>query len=87
MQVLFIHQNFPAQFVHLSTALAAKPGNKIVGLGENQNRTPPGVAHARYPKPKAHGEQTHRYLRQMEAAVRRGQATRRCDHTYGGRGV
>ena len=75
MQVLFIHQNFPAQFVHLSAALAAMPGNKIVGLGENQNRTPPGVTHARYPKPKAHGDQTHRYLRQMEAAVRRGQAT------------
>ncbi|HYF08277.1 MAG TPA: glycosyltransferase [Acetobacteraceae bacterium] len=74
MQALFIHQNFPAQFVHLSAALATRPGNKVVGLGENANRAPPDVVHARYPKPKGHGDQTHRYLRQTEAAVRRGQA-------------
>lgn len=77
MQILFVHQNFPAQFVHLSAALAAIPGNKVFGLGENLNRTPRDVVHARYPKPQAHGDQTHRYLRQAESAVRRGQATAR----------
>lgn len=74
MQVLFIHQNFPAQFVHLSAALAARPGNKIYGLGENPNKAPQGVVHARYPKPNGPGEKTHRYLRSTEAGIRRGQA-------------
>lgn len=74
MQVLFIHQNFPAQFVHLSGALAARPGNKIYGLGENQQAAPKGVLHARYPKPKGPGDATHRYLRATEGAVRRAQA-------------
>ena len=87
MQVLFVHQNFPAQFVHLSAALAAQPGNKIFGLGENPNRTPPNVIHARYKKPQGHGDQTHRYLRQTEAAVRRGQATAQACWQLRNRGV
>lgn len=74
MQVLFVHQNFPAQFVHLSAALAARPGNKVYGLGENPNKAPPGVVHARYPKPNGAGDRTHRYLRTTEAGIRRGQA-------------
>ena len=73
MQVLFVHQNFPAQFVHLATALAANPENQIFGLGENATRTPPRVVHARYKKPDPAGDATHRYLRLTEAAIRRGQ--------------
>lgn len=32
MKVLFVHQNFPAQFKHLAPALAAVPGNSVVAL-------------------------------------------------------
>lgn len=75
MQVLFIHQNFPGQFVHLAGALAARPGCKVFGLGENPNPSPANVVHARYKKPQSWGEQTHRYLKLTEAAIRRGQTT------------
>ena len=32
MRIVFIHQNFPAQFKHLAPALAADPANKVLAL-------------------------------------------------------
>lgn len=43
MRFLFIHQNFPAQFVHLAPALA-RQGHQVVGLGTQRPRVVmPGV--------------------------------------------
>ena len=77
VQALFIHQNFPGQYRHLSPLIAARKGARVIGLGERQNTTPPGVQHLRYAPPEGAGEKTHRYLRPVEAAVRRGQAVAR----------
>lgn len=52
MNVLFVHQNFPAQFRHVAPELA-RQGHQVVALGVN--RTPdvlPGVKHLLH-KPKA----------------------------------
>jgi glycosyltransferase involved in cell wall biosynthesis len=49
MKLLFIHQNFPAQFVHLATLLA-KQGHEVVALGI-EGRPLPGIKFLRY-KPK-----------------------------------
>ena len=47
---LFIHQNFPGQFVHVAQALA-RLGHEVVALGI-QGREVPGVRYIRYkPKP------------------------------------
>lgn len=73
VQALFIHQNFPGQWRHLSPMIAKRKGARVFGLGERDNPTPAGVVHARYPTPQGPGEKTHRYLRPIEAAVRRGQ--------------
>ncbi|MBR0660015.1 glycosyltransferase [Neoroseomonas oryzicola] len=73
VQALFIHQNFPGQWRHLAPMIAKRPGARVVGLGERQNVTPPGVNHLRYPPPDPAGDKTHRYLRPVESAVRRGQ--------------
>jgi len=43
---LFIHQNFPGQFVHVAQALAAQ-GHRVVALGI-QGRNVPGVEYVRY---------------------------------------
>lgn len=43
---LFVHQNFPAQFVHVATALAQQ-GNEVVALAI-QGRDVPGVRLVRY---------------------------------------
>jgi len=32
MNILFIHQNFPAQFKHLAPALAADKNNQVIAL-------------------------------------------------------
>jgi glycosyltransferase involved in cell wall biosynthesis len=77
VQALFIHQNFPGQYRHLAPAIARRPGARVIGLGERANPCPPGPEHLRYPAPEPAGEKTHRYLRPIEAAVRRGQTVAR----------
>lgn len=50
-RILFIHQNFPGQFVHAAAELA-RLGHQVVALSIQQNRTIPGVEVLRYtPKP------------------------------------
>jgi glycosyltransferase involved in cell wall biosynthesis len=51
MRFLFVHQNFPGQFRHVSTALAAR-GHEVVALGVNRAAEEfPGVRHLLYPQP------------------------------------
>ena len=87
VQCLFVHQNFPGQYRHLAPALAARPGVKVVGLGENPGAALPGVDHLRYPRPEGAGEATHRYLRRTEAYIRRGQVVARAAQTLHRQGL
>ena len=50
---LFIHQNFPGQFVHIAAALAAA-GHRVVALGI-AGRNVPGVQYLRYEPARAPG--------------------------------
>jgi glycosyltransferase involved in cell wall biosynthesis len=77
VQALFIHQNFPGQYRHLAPLISKRKGARVIGLGERANQSPPGPTHLRYAAPEGAGEKTHRYLRPVEAAVRRGQAVAR----------
>ncbi|HZX27694.1 MAG TPA: glycosyltransferase [Telluria sp.] len=43
MNVLFIHPNFPAQFVHHAAALAADPAHRVVALSMHGAPAPAGV--------------------------------------------
>lgn len=80
MRVLFIHQNFPGQYLHLARRLKDE-GHTVAGLGETKNIRNRGVVKGvmtiGYPTPKEAGEKTHHYLQSTEAAVRRGQAVAR----------
>src|SRR3954464_15947300 len=52
MRFLFVHQNFPGQFRHVATALAAR-GHEVVGLGVHRTADKfPGVKHLLYAEPK-----------------------------------
>lgn len=76
MNVLFIHQNFPGQYLHMATALADDPNNRVVAIGEGKNigrLQHPGVMEIGYKSPKGAGAATHHYLRSTEAGIRRGQ--------------
>jgi glycosyltransferase involved in cell wall biosynthesis len=52
MKILFVHQNFPGQFIHLAPALA-KRGHDVLALCDDFNKrsSPVRVARYRYQKP------------------------------------
>ncbi|MFO1175836.1 MAG: glycosyltransferase [Paracoccaceae bacterium] len=50
MQILFVHQNFPGQFVHLAPALARR-GHRVVALADITNKRPQTVETYYYRKP------------------------------------
>jgi glycosyltransferase involved in cell wall biosynthesis len=80
VKLLFIHQNFPGQYLYLVRFLL-RAGHEIVGIGENVNISNRGVLRGcttiGYPTPQQAGPATHHYLRGLEAGVRRGQVVAR----------
>jgi len=73
MNILFIHQNMPAQFKHLAPLLA-REGHRVYFLTKACRRKLPGVTECLYPAPRAIRKETHNYLRRFEDAVLHGQA-------------
>ena len=47
MNILFLHQNFPGQFLHLAPALA-RLGHRVVALARRDNGALPGIQSYRY---------------------------------------
>ena len=74
MKVLFIHQNFPGQFIHLSAALARDSGNQVVALAVERNPAPAGVAVRHYSLLRDSASDTHPLLRDQEGMVLRAEA-------------
>jgi glycosyltransferase involved in cell wall biosynthesis len=84
LKILFIHQNFPAQYFHIARHYAADPANTVVAVGETANlrqrQALPGVTYLGYDPPpatKKNNPHTHHYVRRHEADIRRGQAAAR----------
>lgn len=77
MDILFIHQNMPAQFKHLAPALAARKGMRVRFLTRREDIMLKGVERVTYAAPGGAGQATHPYLKQFEAAVRSGQQVAR----------
>ncbi|MDD2722697.1 MAG: glycosyltransferase family 4 protein [Methylovulum sp.] len=75
MRILFIHNNFPAQYRHIAGALANNPDNKIGFITQNQTSGDmPGVTKLVFePARKAHAN-THLYVKPFENAVLEAQA-------------
>jgi glycosyltransferase involved in cell wall biosynthesis len=78
MKILFVHQNFPAQYRWLAQTLAGDKRWEVMALGEAGNIKRrgklPGVNTAGYAAPQPASQQTHHYVKPLEGAVRRGQA-------------
>ena len=72
MNLLFIHQNAPAQFRHLMAALVAEGTHKIVCVSTNVGLQLPGVGCITYPAPQSVGGPP--ALRPMAAAFAHGQS-------------
>ena len=75
MHILFIHNNFPAQYRHIAGALALNPDHKIGFITQNKTDGDlPGVTKIVFePTRKAHAT-THLYVKQFENAVLEAQA-------------
>jgi glycosyltransferase involved in cell wall biosynthesis len=74
MRILFIHQNFPAQFVHLSAALA-KQGHEVIALGINPIKRPiAGVTYVQYRPARGNGKDIHPWAIDFETKVLRADA-------------
>jgi glycosyltransferase involved in cell wall biosynthesis len=73
---LFVHQNFPGQFTHVTRAMAQR-GDTVVGITAatriKQLPTIPNLHVVGYSEPKGAHTQTHHYLQGLEAHIRRGQ--------------
>lgn len=74
MKLLFIHQNFPAQFVHLAPALAADPKNDIRALTPSNRPCPTGVKRHAYNISRSSSKEIHPWLADMETKTLRAEA-------------
>ena len=77
MRVLFVHQNFPAQYRHLAPALAAKADSQIVALSFNKLPPLPGVQPLYYQLPRGTSPNIHPWVAETETKVLRGEAVGR----------
>ncbi|MBV9862921.1 MAG: glycosyltransferase family 4 protein [Alphaproteobacteria bacterium] len=75
MNFLFVHQNFPGQYVHVVRHLAAA-GHGIVALTQHRNAEIPGVRRLDYAPPRLKS-MAHVYVRDIETAVLNGLAVAR----------
>lgn len=78
MKILFVHQNFPGQYLHLARYLASFPDNQIVFLTQRKDQVAlPGVKKLVYAPLRTVTPGMHHYLQESEAAVLNAQAVAR----------
>jgi glycosyltransferase involved in cell wall biosynthesis len=71
VKFLFVHQNFPGQYLHIVRHLVASRQHDVVFLTEpNANRIP-GVRTVPYPKPAGPAPEAHVAARELDGAARR----------------
>ena len=70
MKYLFVHQNFPGQFLHLVRHLTSMPGNEVLFATEPNDNALPGVRKFVYNKPLP-TEETFPDAQEFELALRR----------------
>ena len=74
MRILFLHNNFPAQYRHVALTLAQDPNNIVVFGTKNREVTLPGVNKVIFEPNREPHPSTHHYVRPLEGAVLHGQA-------------
>jgi glycosyltransferase involved in cell wall biosynthesis len=80
MRFLFLHNNFPAQYRHIVSALAADPSNQVVFATQREDGAMANVRKALFKPSRTAHASTHHYVQSLEGAVLNGQAVYRlCD--------
>ncbi len=73
MRYLFVHQNFPGQFLHLIRGLLAEGGHEIMFISEPNTNQIGGVRRVVYHLPEYAQEPIHPHAREWDRAVRRAE--------------
>ena len=73
MNVLFVHNNFPAQFLHAARALARDPSATVAAIGSHTASPLSGVKLTKYALPDADVGATHPFARRFDLECRRGE--------------
>jgi len=71
MNILFVHNNFPAQFRSLAQELAARPGHQVAAIGSETAQSLPNVNLRLYRMPACDVTQTHPFARRFDVECRR----------------
>ncbi len=71
MKYLFVHQNFPGQFLHLARHLAATKQHELLFLTEAKRNQLAGVRKMVRASPRAPSAEWHPYARELELALSR----------------
>ena len=76
MNVLFVHQGFPGQYLHICRALAQQGNHRLVAMGMQPSRTPlpKGVQHVVYGASRGNGQDVHPLALETETKVIRAEA-------------
>ena len=77
MKILFAHQNFPGQYLHLARHFGSQPDHQVVFITQRQDVELPGVRKIVYKPRRTITPQVHHYLRESEAAVLNAQVVAR----------
>lgn len=87
MQILFVHQSFPGQYVHLAPALAAR-GHDVVALttAAAPASIAPGVKIVRYAIRRGNTPGMHRWAAEFETKILRAEAAARVAHALKAQG-
>jgi len=73
MDVLFVHNNFPAQFRHIAKALVQAGGFRLAAIGEQGAGEVEGVDVRRYTRMEGASAETHAFARRFEHECRRAE--------------
>jgi glycosyltransferase involved in cell wall biosynthesis len=73
MNVLFVHNNFPAQYRYLARALARNPNVKMVAIGSSTARSVPGVKLKKYALGGSDLAGTHPFARRFDLECQRAE--------------
>ncbi len=86
MKFLFVHQNFPGQYLHIVRDLAACGRHEVVFITEPNENWIKGVRKVPYRRPSASPADTHDAARDLDGAVRRAEAVAGAASTLKGLG-
>jgi glycosyltransferase involved in cell wall biosynthesis len=77
MNILFVHQNFPGQYLQLARHLAAQPENRIVSISQRKDGNLRGVHKIVYRPQRGTTPNLHHYLTGVEAGILNAQEVAR----------